>query len=141
MRCEQIMKRSVKCLGENDSVHEAAVLMRDENIGFVPICDATGRAIGIVTDRDIVLRIASDKSALEAAVGSVMSKDVVTCAPTDSMAFAESRMREWRKSRILVVDQFQKPLGVISLSDLAQADRPSRVGRVLRALTAREARA
>ena len=141
MRCEQVMKRSVKCLTEAASIRAASILMRDHNIGFIPVCDDQGRAVGVVTDRDIVLRVAAENGSLDTPVASIMSTDLVTCGPTDSLAFAEVNMRERRKSRILVVDEYGRPVGVISLSDLAQSERPGRMGRMLRALTTREAHA
>lgn len=138
--CTHVMKRAVKSLSTGDSVHLAAKLMRDENVGFVPVCDVQGRAVGVLTDRDIVVRLAADKGALDTPVGDIMSKTLVTCHAEERLAVAERRMREQRKSRILCVDSQGRPAGVISLSDLAQRERAGHIGRLLRALTLREAR-
>jgi CBS domain-containing protein len=139
--CGHVMKREVKCLSEKDSVHAGAKLMRDENIGFVPICNGEGKAIGVLTDRDIVVRLAADNASLEIPVTEIMSKPLVACSFDDKLSVAEARMRELKKSRILCIDKQGRPLGVISLSDVAQHERAGRVGRLLRALTLREARA
>lgn len=140
MRCGQIMKFSVKCVSEQDPIHHAAALMRDENIGFVPVCSADGKVVGVVTDRDIVIRAAADRGSLDAPISTVMTRDLVTCGANDSLSVAEERMRNRRKSRILCVDEQGKAVGVISLSDLARNDRAGRIGRMLRDVTAREAR-
>ena len=57
MRCEAIMKRDVECITPQSTVQDAAELMRDEGIGFLPVCDASRKALGTVTDRDLVLRV------------------------------------------------------------------------------------
>lgn len=141
MRCEQIMKRQVRTLSQADSVYQAAKLMRDENIGFVPVCDDQGRVVGTLTDRDIVVRVAAQRGSMDAPLSTTMSSDVVTCRPDDRVTEAENRMRDARKSRIVCVDEAGRPVGVISLSDLAQHERVGRVGRLLRGLTHREAHA
>ena len=140
MLCEQLMKRNVKWVSERDPVHAAAKLMRDHNIGFLPVCNETGRAVGVITDRDIVVRIAADKGSLDTPVSEPMTKTVLTCRPNEKLAYAEARMREKHTARILCVDEQGKPLGVISLSDLAKEERAGKIGRLLRALTTREAR-
>ena len=139
MRCEQIMKRSVKYASDRDSVHSVAMLMRDQNIGFVPVCDMDGKVVGVVTDRDIVVRLGAERGSFDAPVTSIMTRELVTCMAKDNVSFAETRMRDRQKSRILCIDDRGKPVGVISLSDLAQRRRAGRIGRVLRALTTREA--
>ena len=68
-----------------------------------------------------------------------MTRDVRICHPGDDLADAEWKMSTTRKSRLVVADDEGRCLGVISLSDVAQADAPSRAGNVLRAVTRREA--
>ncbi len=57
MMCQDVMKSDVKCASPQTTVEEAAVLMRDEGIGFLPICDEVGGVIGTITDRDITVRV------------------------------------------------------------------------------------
>ena len=58
MRCEEIMKRDVRTISPDEPVQAAASIMRDTNIGFLPVCDATsGRVVGTLTDRDIAVRV------------------------------------------------------------------------------------
>jgi CBS domain-containing protein len=140
MHLEDIMQRNVKCVAADDTAGAAAKLMRDCNVGFLPVCDQNGRAIGVVTDRDIVIRCLADGSGVDTPISSVMSQELVTCSPTDRLRVVESKMRDHKKSRMLCVDAQGKPIGIISLSDLAQHERAKRIGRVLRGLTHREAR-
>src|SRR3954454_22044799 len=53
MMCQDMMKSAVKCVSPTTTVEEAAVMMRDEGVGFLPVCDAARHVIGTITDRDI----------------------------------------------------------------------------------------
>jgi CBS domain-containing protein len=139
MLCEQIMKRDVKCLTENDTARAAARLMRDAAIGFIPICDAKGKVVGTITDRDIVVRVAADGATLDSAVDTIMSKSVISCSPKDQLERAEELMEKSGKARIVCADEQGKPVGVISLSDIAQHEDGNRVAKLLREVTRREA--
>jgi CBS domain-containing protein len=139
MLCREIMHRHISTARESDEVRSVAGTMRDENIGFVPVLDEGGVVVGVVTDRDIVVRacvgIADPRRVL---VGSMMSRAVISCRPTDGVETAERRMREHRISRLLVIDDDGALAGVISLSDIAQYDSPGRVGRTLQAIAERK---
>ena len=140
MRCSEIMKRNVKLLTEGDSVKKAALMMRNDGVGFLPVCNDDGRVTGVVTDRDIVTRaVADEKAPTSTAVSSIMTRDVVTCSPDDTLAFAEMRMRNKGKNRIVCVDAAGKPVGVISGSDVRVRNGGGRLSRALRALTSRDA--
>lgn len=140
MLCEQVMKGDPKCLDEWNTVQTAAKLMRDENIGFVPIRDADGKIIGTVTDRDIVVRITADNSRVDKPLSSLMSRDVVSCKATDELSRAEELMETNRKSRIVCVDDHGRAVGIISLADIAQQADCGRAGLLLRTITKREVR-
>lgn len=140
MLCETIMKRDVKCLTEKDTAREAARLMRDAAIGFVPVCDAKGAVVGTITDRDIVVRIAADgATTLGASLDKIMSKSVISCSPKDELDRAEQVMETNRKARVVCADDQGKPVGIISLSDIAQHEDGNRVAKLLRDVTRREA--
>ena len=140
MLCEQVMRRYPKFLAENDTVQAAAKLMRDENIGFVPVCGTDGKVVGIVTDRDIVVKIASDGGLLGKPLTTLMSREVVSCKAKDDLTRAEQLMEQNQKSRIVCVDDQGKAIGVISLSDIAQHEDGDRASQLLRIITQREAR-
>lgn len=141
MRCEEIMKRDVVCARESDTVQSAAQRMRDENIGFLPVCDDDDRVLGTITDRDICIRVdAEGKSADECLVSDVMTREVVSCRPHDDIAEAERLMGQHHKSRIVVCDEEGRIQGVISLSDIAERDSLRRAAATLREVASREAR-
>jgi CBS domain-containing protein len=141
MKCAEVMKRSVECLLEDDTVEEAARRMRDSNIGFMPVCDRDRKVVGTLTDRDIAIRVAAENLvAGECVVGSVMSTEVVTCSPEDELAEAEGVMGQHRKSRIVVVDGGGIVQGVISLSDVIDRESAHRAHAFMREVTSREMR-
>lgn len=140
MRCNDIMKRDVKCLTERDTVHTAARSMADNNIGFMPVVDDAGKVIGTVTDRDLALRVLGANLTSSALVCEVMTREVVAVDADDDLVNAEKCMAEHRKSRILITDGDGKPIGVISLSDIAQFEKSARAADTLRKVSEREAR-
>jgi CBS domain-containing protein len=141
MRCDEAMSEDVRSAEPNETVRAAAIRMRDENIGFLPVCDADGRVLGTLTDRDIATRVAAaGLSAADCLVGDVMTPEVVFVQRDADLTEAEQLMGREKKARIIVVDEAGRMCGVISLSDLATFDEPRRVGETLRERSTREAR-
>ena len=135
------MKCAPKCLTEKDTAEKAAKLMRDENIGFVPVCGDGGEVVGTVTDRDIVVRLAADNGSLATQLGNLMSREPVVCSAKDDLSRIEKLMEEKHKSRVVCVDDGGRPIGIISLSDIAQHEDRARTGTLLCNITQREVRA
>ena len=141
MRCEEIMKKSPESVTVKDDCKTAAIRMRDSNIGFLPVCDEDGRVVGTVTDRDLAIRLVASNMPASTSIGDVVTREVVSCRPGDDVREAERRMAREQKSRMLVVDETGKLLGVFSLSDVAQFEsEPSRTARTLREVSEREVR-
>ena len=86
---ETILNRNVKSLNEQDTAQFAARVMRDANIGFLPVCGASGKVVGAVTDRDIVVRLAADSGNMTTTVSTLMSRDIVACNPKDDLRRAQ----------------------------------------------------
>src|SRR6185295_2315560 len=121
MRCDEIMKRTVECVGTGDTVQAAARKMRDDNIGFLPVCEGDRKVLGTITDRDIAIRAcADDRPASSTRVADVMTRTVISCRPTDDLERAQQLMSKHHKSRMLIADDGGRLVGVISLSDIAQ---------------------
>jgi CBS domain-containing protein len=133
------MKEIVESVSQDTTVQTAARQMREANIGFLPVCAETGRAIGTLTDRDLALRVVAEGREPNTPVGDVMTPDVVSCAPDDNLDVAEDLMAEHQVSRIICVGDDGEPLGVISLSDLAQVDTTGNVQTTLNQISDREA--
>ncbi|MEV4255559.1 CBS domain-containing protein [Spirillospora sp. NPDC049652] len=116
------MTRRPRSLPRESTLHEAARLMRDEGIGDV-LVTAAGRLCGMVTDRDIVVRaVAEDWDARITSLGEVCTADLATVRPDDDAATAARLMRERAVRRLPVVDEKRRPVGIISLGDLADCD-------------------
>lgn len=141
MRCDEIMKKDVECVTPQDTVQVAAKRMRDENVGFLPVCDQARKVLGTITDRDIAIRIVADGKQANTKIQDAMTREVVTCHPDDDLSEAEDLMSRNRKSRIMCVDDGGKLVGVISLSDIARAEEGDRASETLRQISEREVHA
>lgn len=139
MLCRDVMKTKVITCHEEDSLYRCAQLMKEWKIGFLPVVDRTKKVVGVVTDRDIVVHGIAENRPLVTESRSIMTKDVVACQPADELWVAEERMGSARKSRILILDEARRCLGIISLSDIAQAEDEPRASELLRQVTRREA--
>lgn len=141
MNCKEIMKRDVECVSPENSVESAARKMRDENVGFLPVCDGSKQVVGTITDRDIVIRLVAGSLPASTTVEDVMSREVVACKPDDDIRKAEELMGQHRKSRIMCLDDSGNVVGVISLSDIAQREDDAHFINTMRQITQREAQA
>jgi CBS domain-containing protein len=128
------MKRDVECLSPLDPAQSVAKRMRDRNVGFLPVCDEDNSVLGIVTDRDIVVRLVADEMPLATPVKEIMSFDVVSCHPRDDVRRAQQLMGDNRTSRIVCVDDLGRLVGTISLADILR--RQSGIGAAARAVVA-----
>ena len=121
MKVEQVMNRDVKTCRSNDTLNRAAQLMWENDCGCVPIVDDDGRAVGMVTDRDVCMAAYTQDGLLSRLhVGSAMAREVRSCRPTDTVAEAESMMRAAQVRRLPVVDAENHVIGLLSLNDIAR---------------------
>jgi CBS domain-containing protein len=117
---KEVMTERPVTLDRDASLAEAARLMRDQGIGDVIVVDGDD-AEGIVTDRDIVIRgVAEGADPERTRLGQVISAELVSVAPDDSVERAIQLMREMAVRRLPVLEG-GKPVGVLSLGDLAVA--------------------
>ncbi len=140
MKCEDVMLTLVFKCDESSTVAECAQLMRDEQLGFVPVLDAQLNVVGVVTDRDLAVRVLAEQLELSTPVSEVMSTGpFLSCGPDDDLHELELRMAHEKKTRALVKASDGSLLGVISLSDIAQCERSAaRTGKLLKEVTRRE---
>jgi len=122
MRCREIMKFDVESVTPATTLRDAARKMRDFNVGFLPVCDAAMRAIGVITDRDIAIRAVAEDLSPDSPVRVILTREVVACRPEDDLQTARELMSEYRISRVMCVGATGRIEGVISLSDLVQLD-------------------
>lgn len=142
MRCDELMKTEVERVSPEDTVQQAARIMREKGIGFLPVCDAGGKPLGAVTDRDLAIRgCAEDLVPSRSVVGDVMTREVVACRSSEPLSAAEQLMSGLHKSRVMCLDEAGKLTGIISLSDIAAKDSEVRAARTLKGVVEREVHA
>ena len=122
MNIEEAMHKKVYTCRAEDSMRSAAQLMWEQDIGCVPVIDDTGKAIGMVTDRDLLMSThLTGKRLEELPVSQAMSKEVYSARVGQSVESAGALMRNKQVRRLPVVDGAGKLAGVVSLNDLAIA--------------------
>jgi len=137
MLCEQAMQHPVQTLLESDSLALAAERMRDTDVGFLPVCNTAGIAVGVITDRDLVIRALASQLPPSTPVSQVMTHEVVACRPKDSLVRAIGMMRERHLSRVLCVDGVGRPAGVITLSQVVRYEDSMRMAKTVREIVSR----
>lgn len=135
-KCKEVMtKNPVACL-PTDMVAKAAGLMKSEDVGAIPIIEneQTRVLVGIVTDRDLTLKIvAAGLDTKSTKVESVMTRQVVTCHAKDDLQTALDSMSKNQVRRIPVVNKENKILGIITQADVAtRIKHPKRVAKMVR---------
>ena len=121
MKIEKLMSRTVRACAPTDNLATAAHLMWEGDLGLVPVVDAEGRPVGVLTDRDICMSALFNGARLEdVPVARSMSRNVATVRADGSLREALDLMRDQRVRRLPVVDGDGRLAGVLSLADLAR---------------------
>jgi CBS domain-containing protein len=130
-----VMSPDCECIGENDSVVDAAKRLRDLNVGAMPICGEDDRLKGMLTDRDIVVKVlAEGKDPSSTRAGDLGEGKPVTIGADDSLDEALRTMTEHKVRRLPVIDGHDL-VGIISQADLARSIDESRVGDLVEAIS------
>ena len=120
MKISEIMTREPELIDPNASIREAATRMRSENIGALPVGE-NDRLIGMVTDRDIVVRaVAEDRPSGTTSVRDVMSAKIFYVFEDDDLDAAARCMAEHQVRRLPVLNRDKRLTGIVALADLAQ---------------------
>ena len=118
LRCRDLMTKSVRTATASTTLRDIAVMMREGDMGAVPLVDG-GRLVGIVTDRDIVVRAVAEGKTSDSPVGDVMTTDLVTAAPDDFVFEAARKMGDRQVRRLPIVDENGALAGIIAMADVA----------------------
>jgi CBS domain-containing protein len=123
MKIQDVMTRNPRCVTPDTLAREAARLMKDEDVGVVPVVDGDGRQlVGVITDRDIALRIVAEGRTGDTMVRDVMSSDsLATCSPDGDLDEVMSLMAEEQVRRIPIVDERGALVGIVSQADVVRA--------------------
>jgi CBS domain-containing protein len=123
MKIQDLMTRNPKFVTPETPVREAARLMKDEDVGIVPVVDneRSLHLVGVITDRDIALRIVAEGRSADTVVRDVMSAEALaTCPPNADIDDAMDKMAAEQVRRIPIVDERGSLVGVVSQADVVR---------------------
>ena len=137
--CNELMTKTLVCCLPHDTVEKAAQLMKSGNIGSIPVIEneQTQKLVGIVTDRDLALKVVAEgRDAKTTKVEAVMTPNVVTCQPDDDLQKTLDAMSEHQLRRIPVVGTGNKILGIISQADVAtRVSQPEKTAKMVKEIS------
>ena len=116
------------------TVQDAARAMKSEDVGSLPIVEGD-RLVGVVTDRDIAIRIVAEGKSADTPVGEIASKDVVTIDPQQGIEEAARLMAEHQVRRLPVTEEDGKLVGILAQADVAQSGHDSLTGEVVQQIS------
>ena len=129
MQVRDVMTKDPACITPAATIREAAQLMQRENIGIVPVVEEKGtkRLVGVVTDRDIAIRVVAEGREAGTRVSEVMSSgDIATCTPDDDVDDAMEAMASEQVRRIPIVDDRGALVGIVAQADIVRKARNDR---------------
>lgn len=134
--CEEIMTPDPICCLPTDSVKKVAEIMLSENLGPIPVIDndQSRKVIGILTDRDLVLKIiAEGRDPEKTNVETVMTRKVISSRADNDVQKAIDLMSKHQLRRVIVVDKVNQILGIISQADVAtRANEPQKTAKMVK---------
>lgn len=137
--CRDVMTRNPVSASPGDTVASVAQLMKQRDIGPVPIVEdkSSNRLVGIVTDRDLALKVVADgRDPNTTLVRDVMTRDVVTCREDDEIEQTLEAMSSHQLRRIPVVDSNDMLVGIIAQADVAtRMNQPEKTGEMVKEIS------
>jgi CBS domain-containing protein len=119
IRVAEVMTRGVRSMAPQESLQLAAQAMDDLNVGAIPVCE-DGRVIGMVTDRDIVVRASTQNLPMDRTpLCDVMTGNVRCCYEDQTLHEVTAKMEQAQIRRLPVLDRAQRLVGMLSLGDVA----------------------
>ena len=135
MKVREIMTESVRTVGPETRIAEVARLMRDEDIGSVPVAE-NDRLIGMVTDRDIVVRGLADGGSRESLCArDVMSPKILYCHDDENVEDVLKNMGDQQVRRLPVLDAAKRLVGFVSIGDLSGEVKATKTGEALKEIS------
>lgn len=135
LTAREIMTPDAECIGEHDSLTEAAKKLRDLGVGAMPICGEDNRLKGMLTDRDIVVGcVAAGRDPDKTTAGEFGGQKPVTIGADDSIDEAIKTMQEHQVRRLPVIDGHDL-VGIVAQADLARAIPEDKVGDLVKLIS------
>jgi CBS domain-containing protein len=120
MKVHEVMTESVKFCSPETNLARVVATMWENDCGVLPVVAASGKPIGVITDRDVAISLGTrNLRASEVSAGEVMSRKVFTASPEDDIHTALRLMRREKVRRLPVIDAEGKLVGILSLNDIA----------------------
>ncbi len=124
MKISECMCQDVCFVKPDCKVYDAARIMNENHVGCIPVCDDNKTIVGLLTDRDIVLRtVACDKNTKTTPVSEIMTTNVYTCGYEEDITKAQDTMSRNQIRRIPIVDNQNKMVGILTMGDLAHNNK------------------
>jgi CBS domain-containing protein len=140
MQVREVMTNTVRTVHPETRLAEIARVMRDEDIGSVPVAE-NDRLVGMVTDRDLVVRGMADGDTFDQKrARDVMSPRVLYCMENQSIEDVLDNMGEQQVRRLPVVDVDKRLVGFVSIGDLTEAANPAKAGESLKGISGKDRR-
>jgi CBS domain-containing protein len=127
MKVTEVMTRDVRLIEPTQTIRDAARLMAELDAGILPVREGD-RLVGMITDRDIAIRAVAQGRGPDTAVREVMTDEVLYSFEDDDTDVVERNMADTRVRRLPVLNRDKRLVGILSLGDLAVADKGARVG-------------
>lgn len=125
MKVKECMCNQVSCVKPETTISDVAKLMEQQRVGCIPVCDNNQKIVGLITDRDIVLRgVACNKDTSTTPISEVMTTTVFTVAPDAEVSEASKIMCDCQIKRVPVLEN-ETIVGIITLGDLANNEEIS----------------
>lgn len=130
MKVRDIMTRNVKTARPEDTIQQIARLMSENDTGVIPITEGQ-RPIGLLTDRDIVVRAIAEGRGLDTTASQIMTTNLELVQEDDDLNDVTDKMSRQQIRRVLVVDNNRNLCGIVSLGDVALEDKSKPAGKTL----------
>jgi CBS domain-containing protein len=131
-----VMSGDAECIGENDTIEQAAKRMKELDVGAMPICGEDDRLKGMITDRDIVTKVlAEGRDPSTTKAGELGEGKPVTIGADDSVGLALETMADKKVRRLPVIDGHEL-IGIVSQGDLAQNVEDDDIGKLVQVISA-----
>ena len=129
MKAREIMTKNPRTVSPDTRLQEAASLMKSEDVGLVPVVEGSGNLVGVITDRDIAIRVVAEgRDASSATVRDAMSSSVRTCKEDSSVDDVMEVMGSEQVRRVPIVDERGSLVGIVAQADVVlhgKSDRKS----------------
>ena len=130
----EAMTSSPTTVEPRTTAKEAAGLMKSKDVGSLPVVDSD-RLVGVITDRDLALRVVGEGRSADTPVGELASKDVVTIDPQQEIEEAARLMAEHQLRRLPVCEEDGKLVGILAQADVAQIGHDALTGEVVQKIS------